>query len=75
MPGPKPTPVEPDLSLPKIVDVVVIGGGIIGAATALELSERGLTVLLCEKGQIGGEQSSRNWGWVRWGCATRGKSR
>lgn len=67
MPGPKPTPVEPDLNLPKTVDVVVIGGGIIGASTALELSERGASVLLCEKGQIAGEQSSRNWGWVRLG--------
>ncbi|WP_037317020.1 NAD(P)/FAD-dependent oxidoreductase [Ruegeria halocynthiae] len=67
MPGPKPTPVEPDLHLPKSVDVVVIGGGIIGASTALELSERGASVLLCEKGQIAGEQSSRNWGWVRLG--------
>ena len=67
MPGPKPTPVEPDLNLPKAVDVVVIGGGIIGVATALELSERGVSVLLCEKGQIAGEQSSRNWGWVRLG--------
>lgn len=67
MPGPKPNPVEPDLHLPKSVDVVVIGGGIIGASTALELSERGASVLLCEKGQIAGEQSSRNWGWVRLG--------
>lgn len=67
MSGPKPTPVEPDLHLPKTVDVVVIGGGIIGASTALELAERGASVLLCEKGQIAGEQSSRNWGWVRLG--------
>ncbi len=67
MPGPKPTHVEPDLNLPKSVDVVVIGGGIIGAVTALELSERGARVLLCEKGHIAGEQSSRNWGWVRLG--------
>lgn len=67
MPGPKPTPFEPDLSMPKTVDVVVIGGGIIGACTALELAERGVSVLLCEKGQIAGEQSSRNWGWVRLG--------
>jgi len=51
--------------LPHAVDVVVIGGGIIGASTALELAERGHSVLLCEKGQIAGEQSSRNWGWVR----------
>lgn len=67
MPGPIPTPVEPDLNLPKRVDAVVIGGGIVGASTALELAERGLSVLLCEKGHIAGEQSSRNWGWVRLG--------
>lgn len=67
MPGPNPTPVESDLSLPKHVNVVVIGGGIIGASTALELAERGVSVLLCEKGRIAGEQSSRNWGWVRLG--------
>ncbi len=67
MPGPSPTPVESDLTLPKHVDVVVIGGGIIGASTALELAERGVSVLLCEKGRIAGEQSARNWGWVRLG--------
>lgn len=65
MPGPKPTPVMGDIDLPKRVDVVVIGGGIIGSSTALELAERGIRVALCEKGWIGHEQSSRNWGWVR----------
>lgn len=67
MTAPKPTPVESDLALSKSVDVVVIGGGIIGVSTALELAERGASVLLCEKGQIAAEQSSRNWGWVRLG--------
>ncbi|TDE39570.1 NAD(P)/FAD-dependent oxidoreductase [Antarcticimicrobium sediminis] len=65
MPGPQLTPVSSDLQLPDRADVVVIGGGIVGTSTALELAERGLSVLLCEKGVIGGEQSSRNWGWVR----------
>lgn len=65
MPGPRVVPVHGDESLPKSVDVVVIGGGIIGASTALELAGQGLRVALCEKGQIGHEQSSRNWGWVR----------
>ena len=65
MPGPTPLPVQSDATLPERVDVVVIGGGIIGCATALELAEQGVSVLLCEKGHIGGEQSSRNWGWVR----------
>lgn len=65
MPGPKLPHFQADLALPKAVDVVIVGGGIIGASTALELAERGQSVLLCEKGQIAGEQSSRNWGWVR----------
>ncbi len=51
--------------LPQEVDVVVIGGGVIGVFTALNLVEAGHRVLLCEKGRIAGEQSSRNWGWIR----------
>ncbi|MCL7466058.1 FAD-binding oxidoreductase [Phaeovulum sp. NW3] len=61
-------PVAPfigDDTLPKAVDVVVIGGGIIGVTTAMELAERGISVALCEKGVIAGEQSARNWGWTR----------
>ncbi|MHC2072848.1 NAD(P)/FAD-dependent oxidoreductase [Agrobacterium tumefaciens] len=65
MPGPYVVPVHGDAELPKEVDVVVIGGGIIGTSTALELVDQGLRVALCEKGGIGHEQSSRNWGWVR----------
>lgn len=65
MPGPSLDPVPSDLNLPDRVDTVVIGGGIIGASTALELAERGVRTALCEKGEIGCEQSSRNWGWVR----------
>lgn len=65
MPGPYVVPVPGDEKLPKRVDVVVIGGGIVGASTALELAERGHSVALCEKGGIACEQSSRNWGWVR----------
>src|SRR3954463_16017732 len=63
--GPRPDPVASDTTLPTKADVVVIGGGIIGTSTALELAERGVSVVLCEKGAIGAEQSSRNWGWVR----------
>lgn len=51
--------------LPAKVDVAIIGGGIIGASTALCLAERGVSVVLCEKGRIAGEQSGRNWGWCR----------
>ena len=57
--------VQSDPVLPERVSVVVIGGGIIGVTTALFLVEKGISVALCEKGRIGGEQSSRNWGWCR----------
>ena len=45
--------------------VVIIGGGIIGVCTAFFLARDGIPVVLCEKGEIAGEQSSRNWGWCR----------
>ena len=51
--------------LPDAVDVVVIGAGVAGTATAYFLAQRGQKVLLCEKGRVAGEQSSRNWGWIR----------
>ncbi|KIC48467.1 FAD-binding oxidoreductase [Tateyamaria sp. ANG-S1] len=50
---------------PATADVVVIGGGVIGVCTALYLAEAGHSVVLLEKGRIAGEQSSRNWGWIR----------
>jgi glycine/D-amino acid oxidase-like deaminating enzyme len=58
-------PVQSDASVPSRAGVVIIGGGIIGTCTALFLAEKGHSVVLCEKGQIGAEQSSRNWGWCR----------
>ena len=51
--------------LPEACDVVVIGGGIIGVMTAWFLADAGKKVVLCEKGRIAGEQSGRNWGWIR----------
>ena len=50
---------------PKQADAVVIGAGIIGISTALELQARGLFVVVVEKGEVAAEQSSRNWGWCR----------
>lgn len=50
--------------LPKQADVVVVGGGILGIMTAINLVERGLSVVVVEKGNIAGEQSSRFYGQV-----------
>jgi glycine/D-amino acid oxidase-like deaminating enzyme len=50
---------------PASTQVVIVGGGIIGTCTALFLARKGIPVVLCEKGHIAGEQSSRNWGWCR----------
>jgi glycine/D-amino acid oxidase-like deaminating enzyme len=63
--APRVDPVQSDATLPARADVVIIGGGIIGTTAALFLAERGISVALCEKGHIAGEQSSRNWGWCR----------
>ncbi|SNB76741.1 Glycine/D-amino acid oxidase [Arboricoccus pini] len=63
--GPQVDIVENSDKLPATSDVVVIGGGIVGTSTTLALARRGISVTLCEKGHIAGEQSSRNWGWVR----------
>jgi glycine/D-amino acid oxidase-like deaminating enzyme len=54
-----------DERLPEAADVVVIGGGIIGASAAWHLAKEGHSVALVEKGHVAGEQSSRNWGWCR----------
>ena len=58
-------PLSPPASVPAAADVVIIGGGIVGVSTAWFLAKQGINVVLCEKGHIAGEQSGRNWGWVR----------
>src|SRR5438270_2520923 len=63
--APKIDPVRSDDALPTRADVVIIGGGIIGTSAALFLAQKGVRAVLCEKGHIAGEQSSRNWGWCR----------
>ncbi len=57
--------IETTSQLPGEADVVVIGGGVAGVFSAYYLAQRGLKVALVEKGLIGAEQSSRNWGWCR----------
>ena len=63
--APRVDPVRSDEALPDRADVVIVGGGIIGTSTALFLAQKGIRAVLCEKGHISGEQSSRNWGWCR----------
>jgi len=58
-------PFDAPASIPASADIVVIGGGIVGVSTAWFLAKQGIDVVLCEKGHIAGEQSGRNWGWVR----------
>ena len=54
-----------EISPPREAEVVVIGGGIAGCASAYYLAKRGVKVVLLEKGRLAGEQSSRAWGFVR----------
>ncbi len=58
-------PLAAPQSIPDAADVVIIGGGIIGISTAWYLAKQGVNVVVCEKGHVAGEQSGRNWGWVR----------
>ena len=46
-------------------DVIIIGGGIMGCATACRLAKRGVDVLVLEKKEIGNGGSCRNAGGVR----------
>ncbi|MCH8497128.1 MAG: glycerol-3-phosphate dehydrogenase [Marinobacter sp.] len=48
----------PTYQLNETYDVLVIGGGINGTGIAADASGRGLSVLLCEQGDLGGATSS-----------------
>jgi glycine/D-amino acid oxidase-like deaminating enzyme len=63
--GPYVDSIIPDEVMPAATGVAIIGGGIVGTFAALTLADRGIPVVLCEKGFIACEQSSRNWGWCR----------
>lgn len=57
--------IDTDSELPQEADCVVIGAGIVGVSSAYWLARSGMNVVLLEKGRVGAEQSSRNWGWCR----------
>jgi glycine/D-amino acid oxidase-like deaminating enzyme len=59
------SPVATSPDIPARTTVVVIGAGIVGLSAALTLAERGIPVVVLEKGRVGAEQSARNLGWVR----------
>jgi glycine/D-amino acid oxidase-like deaminating enzyme len=63
--GPQVDPIATDEAAPLRTGVVIVGGGIIGASAAFFLARNGVPAVLCEKGVVAGEQSSRNWGWCR----------
>ncbi|QPC41540.1 FAD-binding oxidoreductase [Kaustia mangrovi] len=64
MPAPL-MPIETAARIPAEADCVVIGAGIVGVSAAYWLARAGQRVVLLEKGRVGAEQSSRNWGWCR----------
>jgi glycine/D-amino acid oxidase-like deaminating enzyme len=51
--------------LPREADVVVVGAGIVGGAAAYYLARRGLRPVVVERGSVHGEQSRKNWGFIR----------
>src|SRR5215468_10471417 len=53
------------LAMERAADVVVVGAGIVGCATAYFLARRGARVVVVERGSVPGEQSRKNWGYVR----------
>jgi len=58
------TTLYPTLNADLSVDIAIVGGGLTGVATAVELAERGFSVALCESNRIGWGASGRNGGQV-----------
>jgi sarcosine oxidase, subunit beta len=50
---------------PRKADVVIVGGGLMGAATAFFLAKRGRSVILLERNLVGQHASGTNFGNVR----------
>ena len=64
-----PSPRHEPLEGSAVADVCVVGGGIAGCATALELAERGYSVVLLEAERIGWGASGRSGGQAIFGYA------
>ncbi|WP_374652003.1 NAD(P)/FAD-dependent oxidoreductase [Dongia sp.] len=52
-------------ALPAQADIVIVGAGIQGCASAYYMAKAGMKVVLIDKSRIAGQQSSRAWGFVR----------
>ncbi len=59
-----PRPLVEDLTLPRQVDVAVIGSGVTGLSAALSLARAGRQVTVIEAGEIGEGASTRNAGFI-----------
>jgi glycine/D-amino acid oxidase-like deaminating enzyme len=46
-------------------EVVIVGAGIVGCAVAYYLARRGVRSVVVERGAVTGEQSRKNWGFIR----------
>jgi glycine/D-amino acid oxidase-like deaminating enzyme len=67
-------PGKSEAALPDAVEIAVIGGGIAGLSTALELGRNGVTALVLDRETIGWGASSRNGGALS-GAGSLGKVR
>lgn len=63
------TPVPLSATLPSSIDVAIIGGGLLGAATCYWLARDGVRVALLERTAIAYGATGRNGGFVRAGSA------
>jgi glycine/D-amino acid oxidase-like deaminating enzyme len=53
------------VTMEREADVVIVGAGIVGCATAYYLARRGVRAVVVERAAVPGEQSRKNWGFVR----------
>jgi glycine/D-amino acid oxidase-like deaminating enzyme len=67
-------PLAAEIALPEMAEVAIIGGGIAGLCTAIELGRHGVKALVLDREPIGWGASSRNGGAVS-GAGSLGKVR